>query len=140
MADQLITVELKGLDEVLARFGKGSEVVKREMGDALEEMSSIAHEAIANYTQDNPPHREGQTYVRTFTLKGSWTTEVNRPGLWAKVGTNLGYAPYVVGDGTQAWMHKGRWWTAGGKVTELQPIFQKIEQTAVDSIVEQMGG
>ncbi len=32
-------------------------------------------------------------------------------GYEGRFGTNLGYAEYVIGEGTQAEIHEGRWWT-----------------------------
>lgn len=93
---------------------------------AMKAAVTVLHESLPGY----PPPPEGSTYVRTGTLGRGWTesVEVTRP--WEVVGslgTNVPYAPWVVGPDFpgeeiqgrtmyQAKVHVDRWW----QLNELQ--------------------
>jgi len=83
---------------------------------------------LENQVKRYPPTRPGQRYIRgrgptnsrgrlrretSERLGQSWTTKIEgtRNGLRGEVGTNVSYAPWVVADRFQAWMHRGRWFT-----------------------------
>lgn len=70
-----------------------------------------------------PPKRAGQKYVRSGRLANSWRAEKQGNGVViansARNKAGQPYAGYVVGNekgGGQAWMHRGRWWTARGVI------------------------
>jgi hypothetical protein len=88
-----------------------------------------------------PPERPGQRYVRTGRLGDSWTARAY--GKYHITFKNAApYARYVIGDGKgegQAWMHKGRWWTAVERIATQTPrllndIWAAIE-TSVNTLV-----
>ena len=57
-----------------------------------------------------PRERPNQKYIRTYNLRNSWyLVETNSDWSRTKIGNTAPYSPWVVGDGTQAWMHVGRW-------------------------------
>ena len=58
-----------------------------------------------------PPPPAGSTYTRTYTLPTGWATERVRDSVYAVINT-VDYSHWVVSQKLQAWMHKGRWWTA----------------------------
>jgi hypothetical protein len=69
------------------------------------------------------PAKRPQRYVRTGRLASSWA--VDRRGRGDVVISNSrDYARYVVGDhkgDSQAWMHRGRWWTARSVIDAERP-------------------
>jgi hypothetical protein len=102
----------------------------------LKELASLAGVAAEEYVVHYPPQRpprppkpryskktgkklkpqKRKRYKRTGVLGGSITSVAAQlaPLSWiAKVGTNIKYAPYVVGmptdDPGQAWFHQGNW-------------------------------
>jgi hypothetical protein len=51
------------------------------------------------------------SYERTYKLMNSWRYEVKKSLSSASITitSSVDYSPFVRGDKTQAWMHKGRW-------------------------------
>lgn len=58
-----------------------------------------------------PPPPAGSTYTRTYTLPTGWVVERIRDAGYAVINT-VDYSHWVISMKFQAWMHKGRWWTA----------------------------
>lgn len=114
-------IEIRGLEEITRRMRdypqKLSAAIKTTLGAAL----LALWENVPPY----PPPPENSTYVRTGTLgrtlgssegggkSGQPDIYEVKPlggGEWeAHFGTNLEYAPYVIGDDTQA-RHMQHWW------------------------------
>lgn len=51
-------------------------------------------------------------------------------------GTNLKYAPYVIGDHDQAKIHQGRWWTLSKVKDDALPKIQRIWQYLADAMAK----
>lgn len=116
-------IEVRGLQEIQQRMraypAKLSAAIKTTLGAAL----LALWENVPPY----PPEPENSTYTRRVLLGKSLGSsegggkagsqpdifEVKQLGAeWeGHFGTNLEYAPYVIGDDTQAEVHQGRWWT-----------------------------
>lgn len=133
------SIEVKGLDELIARMNAFPDKLK----DAVQIAISSSLLALWGSVPPYPAPPEGSTYRRTGTLgrtlgssegggqSGDHPTIYQVKSLGSgnyegHFGTNLEYAPYVIGDNTQAWMHKGRWWVmadvaraAGDKITQV---------------------
>lgn len=87
-------------------------------------------------------------YVRTDTLGRSVTSlQGQADGALARVeplgnhsvgyiGTNIVYAPYVIGEGTQAAVHQGRWYTLQSVVRGAIPGVVKIIR---DGVIKHLG-
>lgn len=122
MAGQAI--EVRGLDELITRM--------RAFPGKLAQVMAVAMSASLNTFWENvppyPPPPETSTYRRTGTLgrtlgsSEAGGTSGGQPEIYAirrfgsghmegRFGTRLEYAEYVIGEGTQARMHSGRWWT-----------------------------
>lgn len=125
-----ISEEVKALSE---RFEQFPAVFQREAEPVMYASMEVLHENVPPYPTVPNPTRTG-TLGRTLgaSMEGG---ALGRPqvfevkqlgtGFTGTFGTNLDYAPYVIGDDTQAWMHY-RWWTmkdiaqaATGKIIEL---------------------
>lgn len=139
-------VEYRGLDEILARM--------RAFPQTLKKISKIGMEASLNTLWENVPSYpappEDSTYQRTGTLGRTLGSsdaggnaggkpsifEVKQQGpsgfVEGRFGTNLDYAPYVIGPAEgakgerQAWMHKDRWWHLTDIIPKAQPKITAI--------------
>ena len=115
-----------GLDEVIAKMGKRGERLQEAPREAMLEALLFVHSQVPPYP--TPPATS--SYRRTHILGNSVTALSGRAlGALSRVeqlgssttgyiGTNIVYAPWVIDQARQAWMHRGRWWT-------LQAVVQK---------------
>ena len=75
-----------------------------------------------------PPERPMQTYVRTYKLPTGWIMEKIKDMSYA-IRNVVIYSHWVVAEKYQAWMHKGRWWTAEDKMKKsIQEIWRSVKQ------------
>lgn len=130
-------IEIRGLKELQARMSRYPEKMAAAMKVTLEAAMLTLWENVPPY----PAPPDGSSYVRTGTLgrtlgssdgggKAGSEPEVFEVrkfgGEWeGHFGTNLEYAPYVIGDETQA-AQNSHWWTiskvaerAGEKIDRL---------------------
>ena len=117
-------IEIRGLDELIKRMRAYPAELKKGMEITMEAAMLTLWENVPPYP--SPP--ENSTYVRTGTLgrtlgggmeggKGGGEPDIYvvrefGAGYEGRFGTNLEYAPYVIGDDTQA-AHMGHWWKIG---------------------------
>lgn len=133
----MVNIQIEGLDELRARFGKFKGIFDRELKSTMTASLYALQENVPEY----PEQSTDTDYIRTGTLgrslgSGFQGGRVGRPDIFevkrlgngmqsAEFGSRLKYAPYVIGDKEQAWMHY-RWWRisdvakrAAGKITKL---------------------
>ena len=97
-----------------------------QMEKAIEASMKGASDLVRADVKQYPPPPASSTYARTGTLGRSWASRVS--GLRAVIGNITGYAPYVQGADTQAWMHKGRWRTTADVARQMaDPVKRFIE-------------
>ena len=122
-----VTVRWEGLAELRRNFRTFPQKFNREVKSSLSEALHKVWENIPGYPEEPPD----SSYTRTGTLGKSIGVGISgqrlgHPDVFevrgsagfynATLGTNLEYAPYVIGEGTQAAIHEGRWWTLDGTV------------------------
>src|SRR3990167_2236690 len=105
-------IEVKGLNELIGQMDKYPQELRAVMYVGVEASLLVLNESVPPY-----PDRESD-YDRTGTLgrtlgssegggtAGQASIHEIRPlgsGFEGRFGTNLGYAPYVIGDDEQAW-------------------------------------
>lgn len=116
-------IEVRGLKEIIARFGKLPQKVQQALRVNMEASLHTLTENVPPY----PEKSDSSTYRRTGTLGRTLGSSMEggasgeKPsifevkslgsGVAGRWGTKTEYAPYVIGETEQAWMHKGRWWT-----------------------------
>lgn len=67
---------------------------------------------VARRLAKYPAKRPGQRYERTGGLGREWMgARITIQGMNARMSNQKRYARYVQAEGSQAWMHKGRWTT-----------------------------
>ena len=120
-------------------------IVHTEMMRAMGRAVSGLRGGVGKY----PPKPEGSKYRRTGTLGRSLTSfahgdsihSVKRiaGGVEGRWGTNVKYAPYVIDQNSQAWMHKGRWWTLQGEAKRMTPQVKAEFEAASVRIANKLG-
>lgn len=121
-------IEVRGLKELQERMKRYPEKLKAAMEATTEAALYVLWEKVPSY----PPPPETSTYVRTGTLGRTLGSDAGggktsgEPDVFevrdmsgtveGHFGTNLEYAPYVIGDETQAGQN-AHWWTMN-KVAE----------------------
>jgi hypothetical protein len=113
-------IEVRGLSELITRMRAYPQQLSASLKATMDAAMLTVHENVPPY----PAPPSDSTYVRTGTLGRTLGSGVGggksgapdiyevRPmgsGFEGHFGTNLDYAPHVIGDDTQAWMHY-RWW------------------------------
>ena len=135
------TIEIKGLDELIRRM----KAYPGKLRDLTEEHMRAAMTTLWENVPPYPPPPDGSTYTRQGTLgrtlgsseaggKGGGQPSIYevRPlggGYEGRFGTNLSYAPYVIGDESQA-RHMSHWWTmkniAAKSAEKIQGQFRQL--------------
>lgn len=117
-----ISISVSGLNELIGRLRGAKSKMAILLNEAMKESLRTLQASVLPY----PSERMGQKYIRTERLGQSlgsgfgggahgvpdiFEIEMAGGALEGRFGTRVGYAEYVIGEGTQAWMHAGRWWT-----------------------------
>lgn len=127
-----LEIRFAGLAELLRRFGNMPVVtaaMDRVMTAWTTQVIRSRFYGMGNYA----PERPGSDYIRTGMLGGGWT-HVQRGPLQHTITNTVMYATYVVGE-RQAWMHRGRWWTATQRLDRAVPdMAQSMAQAAAAAL------
>ena len=128
------SVEIIGLENIIARFRGAGKMIEEEMSDALDTAFSRVIPHLAAY-----PSPTGGHYVRTYKLKRGWTETdrkfVVRGGeISARLTNPVSYVRFVQGD-DQAAVHAGRWRTVDQivgttRMDAISVIGARIEEVA----------
>ena len=113
-----------GLSEIIAKMQAFPEKLKEGLKTTMQDALLILWQNVPKY----PPPPDNSTYTRTGTLGRSLGSseaggQSGNPDIYtvkelgsarfeAHFGTNLDYAPYVIGDDTQAHQNS-HWWVMG---------------------------
>lgn len=144
-------IEVIGLNELLERMKKYPlEMVK---GIALTMSASLI--TLWENVPPYPPPPPNSKYDRTGTLGRSlgsnegggvgeepsvFTIRKLGSGFEGRFGTNLDYAPYVIGDDTQAEIHSGRWWNLRFVANKASEKINRLWQTLGDKMAAFLEG
>lgn len=102
---------IRGQDEVTGALRNAAAQGQRRMSAATYHWAVNALPRLRSTPY--PAERPGQRYRRTYRLRDGWGARPTQGG--ATIFNRQPYTGFVVGDwqgGGQAWMHRGRWWTA----------------------------
>ena len=133
-----MNIDVRGLDELKARFDGLAKGMSGALEDAAGEAVLHVHSQVPPYPAPPP----NSTYRRTGTLGRSITTDVRALGSKhvGVIGTATVYAPWVISEkrvgtrGPQAGMHAGRWWTLHGVVRGAHDEIMRIYRKAIASL------
>ena len=137
-----VKVEVHGLDELRRKFEKFPHVFAAAMKTTLTAVLLKLWDSVPSYPKPPP----NSTYKRTGTLGRSlgvgWSGgghKMGQPGIMrikrgarnvhsASFGTNLEYAPDVIGD-RQTAPFQGRWWTLRGVAVSAEKAIVGLFET-----------
>lgn len=125
----------------------------REMGQDIDNFAGTMVKLILIESVPAYPARPVTitNYRRTGTLGRSLTAqgdpnmiyEVKAPGLrerQVRFGTNVDYAKYVIGETTQAWMHRMVWWKISAVGFRAQTKLKREWNKIVEKWANYIGG
>jgi hypothetical protein len=114
---------MRGYTEVMAKFRRLEQGLSPSgMVSTVDSAAKYVHSQVPPY----PAPPVNSRYRRTGTLGREIYDRVRSLGssVVGVVGSPTVYAPYVIWRNTQAWMHRGRWWT-------LQDVLEKSRDGVV---------
>lgn len=148
----MITVEIRGAKEAQQAFEKAGEKLPRALEEGLYDFAQDlrAYLKAKGYPGKRPykmiffserqrrfigmmARRGGLGHSRSGNLANSFS--VRGAGLNYVVFNSAGYAGYVIGDGTQAYMHAGNWWTISSAADPKQAEIAEFIETKIITIL-----
>ena len=115
----MASIELVGMTGALRLVAPAR--IEAVVGQEINGFGDTVIDAVQVY----PPELPNQRYRRTYALRGSWRKRRAGPTTMHIESMNVGYAPYVMGDGRQARIHQGRWNTDEQIARQYEPILQR---------------
>lgn len=118
--------------------------LEREMERTMKQ--SLAH--LQGSVPPYPPASSSSSYIRTGTLGRTiglggraeiYEVKKVGGGYEARLGTNLSYAPYVIGE-DQAAQHAGRWWTMKVVAEKARPGIERLFTAMCNRLASFLGG
>lgn len=130
-------IEVKGLEELLARFRNAPKLIEAELEDAGD---SILAQGIQILTREPPPP-SGSTYRRTGRLVRGWKETdrrfVVRGNARSVVLRNpTPYTRWVQSQADQARVHKGRWPTVEQAQEQIAPFAEQKLLAAGNNVAD----
>lgn len=139
-------IEVRGLRELIKRM----QAFPQQMEAAAKTTMDAALLTLWENVPEYPDPPQNSTYRRTGTLgrtlgsseaggKGGkpdvyLTRKLGGGNIEGRFGTKLEYAPYVIGDDTQADVHKGRWWTMKTIAENASEKIERLFNTLADKL------
>lgn len=129
--------------DLFERMEKYPLILKSHLRTTMRNSMYVVHSSVPSY----PAPPASSTYRRTGTLGRSLIIgnmgagnilEIKDTGIGieGRFGTRLHYAQYVIGETTQAWMHRGRWWTMADLRQRAEPKVQKLFNRMGEALVK----
>jgi len=139
----MITVKIEGLDEIHQRMAKYPGKFEQVIDKTLDTTLLTVHQAVPPYPVYASTYRRTGTLGKTLTPGGPNNINEKEFGsnmFSATFGTRLEYAPYVVGETTQA-KHMKHWWTLDGTVLRnVAPKVQRLFERAAQRMAAWLDG
>ena len=145
-------IDVTGLDELIARMKRYPVEMAKGMELTMKATLLTLWENVPPYPAPPPD----SAYDRTGTLGRSLGSDigggqgVGEPsvfvvrklgaGFEGKFGTNLEYAPLVIGDDTQAEVHRGRWYTMRTIASRASEKINRLWQTLGEQMARFLEG
>ena len=149
----VISIEIKGLKELEAKFARFPGIIKDAKQRAMDASVKHIHQKVTTYPPQQPSIRKLSAkqlaklgtggYRRMDTLKRKWTTKVSADGNTGTVGILLDYAPYVQGSikedpGQSRVMGKKGWKTVDTIAKEATPTVKNLFQGEIARLAKEM--
>jgi hypothetical protein len=143
--------EIEGLKELVERMTEYPTELIKTMAVGMSASLNIFWENVPPY-----PSRPESSYRRTGTLGRSLGSDqsggaTSEPSVYrirqlgggnfeGTFGTNLDYAPYVIGDTTQAQVHSGVWWQMADVATKATPKITELWNNVAEKLARFLEG
>ncbi len=127
-----MNLSFRGQDEQERRFRQMAGEIQPALVKLTQKAVLYVHSTVPPYP--SPPATN--TYRRTGTTGRTINTKVRSLGadVVGAIGTPTIYAPYVIDEKRQAWMHQGRWWTLQGVVQKALNVVLDIYRVGLREI------
>ena len=137
--------------DLFQRFQRYPQQFNRVMEKSMDASMLHVQSSVPSY----PPPREGQSYIRTGTLGRTMGISqqgqpLGKPSIYktsklgnayqGEFGTNIHYAPDVIGEGTQKPLFVSRWWTIGTVARRAARGILRIHEIAVEELARWIDG
>ncbi len=147
----MINIRVVGLDPLIKRMDQHQDKLNQGMQEAMTDSLLVMTESVPGYP--SPP--ENSSYRRTGTLGRTLGSSVEggksgQPQIFSvtaigggwegRFGTNLEYAPYVIGDGSQSKTHQKRWWVLSDVAEKAAPKIERVWQLLAAAIAKYLEG
>ena len=128
-----MNIVIRGLDELNKKFSQISGDLKPALKEATGGALKYIHSSLPPY----PAPPSGSTYARTQKLQAEIFTEVKSLGseIVGVIGSPTVYAPYVIDEDRQAWMHRRRWWTLQAQVRKARDVILNTYRDAIQALL-----
>lgn len=145
-------IEVHGLDELLARMKAYPVKMVQLIAVTMRASLITLWENVPPYPAEPPNSAYDRTGTlgRTLGSSASGGTSGGEPSIFTvrklgegfegRFGTNLSYAPYVIGDDTQAAVHSGRWWNMRFVANKASEKINRLWQTLGDKMAKFLEG
>lgn len=147
----MINIRVVGLEELIKRMDQHQDKLNQVMQEAMTDSLLVMNESVPGY----PAAPENSSYRRTGTLGRTLGADIGPSmgggdnifsvtqigGSWeGHFGTNLEYAPYVIGDGSQSKAHQKRWWVLSDVAERAMPKIERVWQLMADAVAKFLEG
>lgn len=137
MAETSVVIKTTPAD-LEARYRQFPKEYDRRIAKKNQKLKKILVKAIPPYPNRSSPYERTFRLGRSLGQYGRVKADIERVerigvGSYAiRIGSKVSYAQYVVGPGTQAWMHQGIWYTLdqipGFAEGDLQKHAEEIQE------------
>ena len=131
-------INITGLQELVDKFKQSEQKLHDGMQLTMNASLDTLQESVPPY----PPRPQESTYIRTGTLGRSLGASGAKPDIkkvtgtvktiQGAFGTRINYAPYVISDDKQAYMHRGRWWTMQTVADKARDKIERLWQKFIE--------
>ena len=144
-------VEIRGLKELQARM----QSYPRKLNEAIRTTMQAGLLVLWENVPPYPPQPQDSTYVRTGTLGRTLGASIDggraggKPDIYevremggnfeGHFGSSLDYAPYVIGDDTQA-SQNSHWWKISDIAARAQEKIDKLFEKLADKLAKFLEG
>lgn len=139
----MINIQVEGVEEIRKRMSDYPKKFDEVIGKTLDTSLLTIHQEVPPYPVYQSSYRRTGTLGRTLTPGQNNNINERKIGpqmFEATFGTRLNYAPYVIGEQTQAG-HMKHWWTLDGTVLrKAAPKIERLFQIAVERMAKWLEG
>jgi len=139
-----VQLQIEGVDELRKRMSQYPSKFNQVLDKTIDTSLLTIQQEIPPYPVYQSKYRRTGTLGRTVGLRGGrpdiYEKEIGPNMFSAEYGSRLKYAPYVIGETTQA-KHMKHWWTLDGTVLKrAAPKIQRLFKIMADKLAAWLDG